>query len=1245
MSDHNADSKEPDSVDSSALDENKGRADLSGLGREEQNHSDGAEAGVIEFRINKTASELRLLAKNRRAAQTDKNLAETASGAAAIETTEEAKAEADRLNEQASEPDPAAEHVLTMPIDAVNPYETADDAPELERYSPSDAIDAIDVSELVSEAELTDADGAEQIEEDDEAGPDDTDLPSPKLSAVERRPGRLGSLVARRGEAAAYEAAREANDAHDKAPEFVQVRSKSEVDIQLPLPSQIDEPAASLAEEPDHSGMEPVAGSEAGASEADSMAEWEPSPESEIEADTEDLEAEPTAPEQQDGPEEQPDQGQSGEEWAQAEVTDRVEHQEAWVADEAGAAPLPAFEQFEQVRAETVESSLDSIADEDFELSEPVGHEDPQLLSKTLSEIPIIDLSQQLHAGENEVEPAEDPQLFNKTLTELPIIDLSQQLHAGENEIEPAEDPQLLNKTLTELPIIDLSQQLFNQEISEPEPASEWQKTDSPEANEEPGAAEIAPEPVNDSRTSILQSFDVSKTLTELPIVDLSESLYASQGQSHYEQPVVELQNAGEPAAQQQMNAPAASFAGTPAPPMVLSGASPAAHLDSVPGAASQAPEPPVAAQPSASQLRNLFSDDAKHQDQHDRPSSLPSFVGKTKDKGMTPLAPKGEATLPLPRLSKGAAKAKKPLEPLQKQSLLGEMIANDFVIMDLIGEGAISVVYVAMEVASDTPVAIKTIKQGDDEMRERFKEAALQQGKLNHANIAAPLSYIESSNGRPFIVTEHINGVALEEILSSVNFIESEDTIASILFQLCDALEHAHHQSVAHGCLTPREVFMMEEDGKIEVKITDFAVASLKPLSAEGGDSPYLSPERKAGGPPTVLSDVYALAVIAYRLICGKFPFSEKSSAESAPHSVAVLRPDLSCAHQINQLLSEAMEANPEWRLDSIRSFKEGLVDWLDGVHREHIATGTHRHLGPEFFMPPGPAAADQALVNQPPSAPDTSVRVDSGAQPQEASAAPSASEAEEKARLREMRAQRNQNITSTIHNLQSHKISGSYDLYVPDETDTGSHEIPSGTTAPQPVKKRKRGPKSRRKHGINKTFNRLTALKVNMRDQEQTLVVKFTDAAASGNQRRSPIATVGRMVALVVVVSAITCSGMYVWIFHQDKVKELFTNASVQMMSLFSHDAQNELAAGDGLNTNTAAPPPGPKAGIKKPQGQAAIAVAPSSQGQNGQNPKPAVPLSRIPRFKYEENQLYSKWIVKTRVGEERRIEKKAQ
>src|SRR5579883_1740033 len=113
MSDHNADSKEPDSVDSSALDENKGRADLSGLGREEQNHSDGAEAGVIEFRINKTASELRLLAKNRRAAQTDKNLAETASGAAAIETTEEAKAEADRLNEQASEPDPAAEHVLT----------------------------------------------------------------------------------------------------------------------------------------------------------------------------------------------------------------------------------------------------------------------------------------------------------------------------------------------------------------------------------------------------------------------------------------------------------------------------------------------------------------------------------------------------------------------------------------------------------------------------------------------------------------------------------------------------------------------------------------------------------------------------------------------------------------------------------------------------------------------------------------------------------------------------------------------------------------------------------------------------------------------------------------------------------------------------------------------------------------------------------------------------------------------------
>lgn len=101
---------------------------------------------------------------------------------------------------------------------------------------------------------------------------------------------------------------------------------------------------------------------------------------------------------------------------------------------------------------------------------------------------------------------------------------------------------------------------------------------------------------------------------------------------------------------------------------------------------------------------------------------------------------------------------------------------------------------------------------------------------------------------------------------------------------QLADALAHSHSKQVIHGDLKAENVLCLAsaEDPAVErwhVKLLDFGTAHAASVSPPAelvtGTPEYLAPERITGGPPQPASDIYALGVILYEMLCGTPPFT----------------------------------------------------------------------------------------------------------------------------------------------------------------------------------------------------------------------------------------------------------------------------------------------------------------------------------------------------------------------------------
>ena len=278
----------------------------------------------------------------------------------------------------------------------------------------------------------------------------------------------------------------------------------------------------------------------------------------------------------------------------------------------------------------------------------------------------------------------------------------------------------------------------------------------------------------------------------------------------------------------------------------------------------------------------------------------------------------------------------------------VGFTVASRYRLESRIATGGMGQVWAAVDTRLQRKVAIKIMHPATaDEhvFAQRFRDEALNAGKLAHVNIAAVFDYGEHE-GLAFLVMELVHGFTLAELLR-LNGALSAEQARAIVGQTALALEVAHGADIVHRDVKPANI-LIRNDGI--VKLTDFGIAravdglSLTRTGEILGTPFYLSPEQALGAGATPASDLYSLGVVAHEILTGARPFDGGTPIATALAHVRDPAPPLppSVPYDLAELVGECLAKDPARRPGSARLIANRLGLQISGAPRQFDAIAT---------------------------------------------------------------------------------------------------------------------------------------------------------------------------------------------------------------------------------------------------------------------------------------------------------------
>jgi len=209
------------------------------------------------------------------------------------------------------------------------------------------------------------------------------------------------------------------------------------------------------------------------------------------------------------------------------------------------------------------------------------------------------------------------------------------------------------------------------------------------------------------------------------------------------------------------------------------------------------------------------------------------------------------------------------------------------------IGAGGMGVVYEAEDGRDNTKVALKVLLPHAAEEADglhRFKREFRALARLRHPNVVRVFD-AGIDDDTPFIAMELVAGKDVRSYLRGFPEGPVRDReLVRVLRQLFGALAHIHARHIVHRDLKPENI-LVSADGR--VKLMDFGVARVRhaPTETSGsgllGTFAYMSPEQVTTGEADGRSDLYAVGVLIFELVTGKYPFPVEPPAAALHHHV----------------------------------------------------------------------------------------------------------------------------------------------------------------------------------------------------------------------------------------------------------------------------------------------------------------------------------------------------------------------
>lgn len=314
-----------------------------------------------------------------------------------------------------------------------------------------------------------------------------------------------------------------------------------------------------------------------------------------------------------------------------------------------------------------------------------------------------------------------------------------------------------------------------------------------------------------------------------------------------------------------------------------------------------------------------------------------------------------------------------------------GDVLADKYVIEELIGQGGMGYVYSARTRRGDVKVAIKLLHPrllSDEEKTERFLREARATARLSSEHIVRVLDVGKrDKDGLPYLVMEFLAGEDLGEWLERLGPFPTELAVDFVI-QACRALSLAHAAGIVHRDIKPSNLILVRRNGgDALLKLLDFGISkAVEPEHSSGGitqtsavfGSPtYMSPEQvRSAKNVDSRSDVWAIGVVLFELLAGEAPFQGETPGAilaaivaDDPKDLRQLRPEL--PQKLLDIVADCLQKRREKRLASVDELAKRLAPFLtepsDSHHSFGVASvGVRRTVRME--SPLSPDSADDA-------------------------------------------------------------------------------------------------------------------------------------------------------------------------------------------------------------------------------------------------------------------------------------------
>jgi serine/threonine-protein kinase len=262
-------------------------------------------------------------------------------------------------------------------------------------------------------------------------------------------------------------------------------------------------------------------------------------------------------------------------------------------------------------------------------------------------------------------------------------------------------------------------------------------------------------------------------------------------------------------------------------------------------------------------------------------------------------------------------------------------IVKGRYQIKEILGKGGMGLVYKAFDSVLRREVAIKTLLDvSDPDALQLFHREYEVLAHINHPNIVEIIDigeFVVEGAERPYFIMPLLPGFSLGQLIKTASHRLTVERAVDIISQTCRGLHAAHEKGLIHRDIKPNNIIVLEDDS---VKIIDFGmahVADSRSRTGLKGTLLYMAPEQVEMKPPSPLSDIFSLGIVAFETLTRRRPFegaTDRDIAQSIVHHIPPPASDFNpmVSPSVARVIRKAMAKQPYNRFASARDFADTL-------------------------------------------------------------------------------------------------------------------------------------------------------------------------------------------------------------------------------------------------------------------------------------------------------------------------------